>query len=46
LAKRIYLIAGPAHPSDVLAQPARNRTQALVLDWLDDINAIVDLLCE
>lgn len=46
LAKRIYLIAGPTHPSDVLAQPARNRTQALVLDWLDDISAIVDLLCE
>ena len=46
LAKRIYLIAGPTHPSDVLAEPARNRTQALILDWLDDISAIVDLLCD
>ena len=46
LAKRIYLIVGPTHPSDVLAEPARNRTQALILDWLDDMSTIVDLLCE
>lgn len=46
LGKSIYLITGPTHPSDVLARPARNRPQALILDWLDDIHAIVDLLCD
>jgi hypothetical protein len=46
LAKRNYLIAGPNHPSDVLAEPARNRPQALILDWIDDMSAIVELLCD
>lgn len=46
LAKNTYLISGPTHPSDVLCEPAKNRTQALILDWLDDMRTIVELLCE
>jgi hypothetical protein len=46
LARRNYLIIGPTHPSDVLAEPARNRPQALILDWLDDMRAIVELVCD
>jgi hypothetical protein len=46
LARTQYLITGPRHPSDVLALPAKNRTQALILDWLDDMRAMVDLLCD
>jgi hypothetical protein len=46
LAKAQYLISGPRHPSDVLALPAKGRTQALILDWLDDMATVVDLLCQ
>jgi len=46
LARTQYLIVGPRHPSDALALPAKNRTQALILDWLDDMRAMVDLLCD
>ncbi len=36
----------PSHPTDILLLPAYNRTQVLLLDWLDDIENYVDLLCD
>lgn len=36
----------PSHPTDILLLPAYDRPQALLLDWLDDIEIYVDLLCE
>jgi hypothetical protein len=46
LARRYYLITGFRHPTQVLAQPAYRRPQALILDWLDDLAVIFDFLCE
>jgi hypothetical protein len=34
----------PSHPTDILLLPAYGRPQALLLDWLDDIEIYVDLL--
>ena len=36
----------PSHPTDILLLPAYNRPQALLLDWLDDIENYVDALCD
>lgn len=36
----------PSHPTDILLLPAYNRPQALLLDWLDDIENYIDLLCD
>ncbi len=46
LARYQYLISGAKHPTDALCTPARKRPQALVLDWLDEIEVVVELLCE
>jgi hypothetical protein len=46
LARRYYLIRGCRHPTQVLARTAHGRTQALILDWLDDLGVILDFLCE
>jgi hypothetical protein len=36
----------PSHPTDILLLPAYGRPQALLLDWLDDIEIYIDLLCD
>lgn len=46
LASSQYLIRGYRHPTMVLAQPAYRRTQAVILDWLDDMGSIMELLCD
>jgi hypothetical protein len=46
IARQQYLIAGVSHPTEALAQPALQRPQALVLDWLDEIEVIMDFLCD
>jgi hypothetical protein len=43
---RQYLIVGYMHPTDVLSQPTQKRPQALILDWIDDIESIISFLCE
>lgn len=46
LAARQYLIRGHTHPTPALATPSYRRPQPLVLDWLDDIRAVIELLCD
>jgi hypothetical protein len=46
LGKKQYLITGMRHPSAVLATPAYKRTQPLILDWLNEMQAVMELLCE
>lgn len=46
LVQRQYLIAGGAHPSEVLMLPARARPQALIFDWLDELDVMIDLMCD
>lgn len=46
LARTQYLIVGPRHPSEALSVPAKARPQPLLLDWLDEIDAMMELLCE
>lgn len=36
----------PSHPTDILLLPAYDRPQALLLDWLDDIEIYIDSLCD
>lgn len=43
---RSYSISLRSHPSEILLTPAYDRPQILILDWIDDIEAIVELLCE
>jgi len=40
-----YSIGGIRVPSDVLLSRAKGRPQVLVLDWIDDIRATVEMLC-
>ena len=42
----ISIPSNPSHPTDILLLPAYNRPQALLLDWLDDIENYIDLLCD
>jgi hypothetical protein len=46
IARANYLITGRRRPSEVLSAPAYKRTQALILDWLDDVQAVMECLCE
>lgn len=46
LARRQYLITGAGHPTEALSLPAIKRPQALLLDWLDEMQAVMELLCE
>lgn len=46
LARRQYLITGIKHPTEALCVPARRRPQALILDWTDEIDATIQLLCD
>lgn len=46
LARRQYLIIGARHPTSALAMPAYKRTQPLILDWLDDIQIVMEFLCD
>ena len=41
-----YSIPIPGHPSEILLTPAYRRPQTLILDWIDDIDIVVKLLCE
>jgi len=45
-ARRQYLITGIYHPSAALATPAYKRPQPLILDWLDEMQAVMELLCD
>ena len=48
-AKRIaqsYSISLWRHPTEILLTPAYGRPQILILDWINDIEAVVELLCE
>ena len=36
----------PSHPTEILLTPAHDRPQILILDWIDDMAAVVELLCE
>lgn len=46
LARQQYLITGARHPTEALSSPAMRRPQALVLDWLDEMQAVMELLCD
>jgi len=46
LAEQQYLIRGQTHPTLALAAPSYRRPQALILDWIDEIGAVVELLCD
>lgn len=46
LARKQYLITTVRHPTDALATPALKRPQALILDWLDDLDVVMELLCD
>ena len=41
-----YSISLRRHPTEILLSPAYDRPQVLILDWIDDIEAVVELLCE
>ncbi len=36
----------PNHPVKILCSPSLGRSQALILDWFDDINLVIELLCQ
>jgi hypothetical protein len=46
MARHQYLITKAKYPTEALSQPAIKRPQALLLDWLDEISAVIELLCE
>ena len=46
LAHTQYLITGVGHPTSALSTPAYKRTQPLILDWLDDMQAVMEFLCD
>lgn len=41
-----YSIPLRHHPTEILLTPAYDRPQILILDWINDIEAVVELLCE
>lgn len=46
IARQNYLIVGPRHPSSALAIAGKNRPQALLLDWIDELDTVCVLLCD
>jgi hypothetical protein len=45
-AARFYAIRPSLHPTLILCQPPARRPYPLLVDWIDDISAIVALLCD
>jgi hypothetical protein len=43
---RSYLISPALHPTFILAERPNRRPYPLLVDWLDDVSAIVSLLCD
>jgi hypothetical protein len=41
-----YVIADKPAPTPMLLTPAIKRPQALMLDWIDDIETVMELLCD
>lgn len=41
-----YVIANKATPTRMLLAAAARRPQSLILDWLDDMRAVIELMCE
>ena len=41
-----YSIPLRRHPTEILLTPAYGRPQILILDWIDDIGAVVEFLCK
>jgi hypothetical protein len=39
-------IAGQRKPSDMVCSRRTNRPQSILADWLDDMRAVISLLCE
>ena len=39
-------ITSQTHPVEILCSPALGRTQAVILDWIDDISLVIELLCQ
>ena len=46
IARRQYLIMKTNHPTEALGKPAIRRPQALLLDWLDEMQSVIELLCD
>lgn len=46
LVTRMYAIPPVRHPTDALVSSAPRRNQCVLLDWLDELNVLIDLLCE
>ena len=46
LVRRQYLITKAKHPTEALATSVLLRPQALVLDWLDELDVVMALICE
>ncbi len=46
VAQRQYLIAGVKHPTEALLKTVKNRPQALILDWLDEMEIVMGFLCD
>ena len=40
-----YVVANKRTPTHMLLAPAKRRSQALILDWIDEIGVVMDLLC-
>lgn len=40
-----YTISTPRHPSKILLSSAYGRPQVLILDWIDELDTIVQFLC-
>jgi hypothetical protein len=45
-AARRYTISGSLHPTEILASHPAGRPYPLLVDWIDDMTAIADLLCD
>ncbi len=45
IAARQYSMQVSGHPTEILLRPAYGRPQSLILDWIDEINITVELLC-
>lgn len=46
VARRHYLISGAKRPTEALLARAHGRSQALLLDWIDETRVVVELLCD
>jgi hypothetical protein len=46
LAQRQYLITKAKTPTEAITSRVRRRPQPLLLDWIDEMDTVMDLLCE